>query len=74
MIAQLSLRTALLSLLICMTLLLLAVSGMGIYAINAGNQSLNAINRIQGVELNSLYQSNADLMRARRRRAGGTQN
>lgn len=65
MIAQLSLRTALLSLLICMTLLLLAVSGMGIYAINAGNQSLNAINRIQGIELNSLYQSNADLMRAR---------
>ncbi|WP_333603271.1 Tar ligand binding domain-containing protein, partial [Pantoea eucrina] len=63
--AQLSLRTALLSLLICMTLLLLAVSGMGIYAINAGNQSLNAINRIQGIELNSLYQSNADLMRAR---------
>ena len=47
-----------------MTLLLLAVSAMGIYAINSGNQSLDAINRIQGIELNSLYQSNADLMRA----------
>jgi len=69
MIAKLSIRTALLSLLACMTLLLLAVSSMGIYAINAGNQSLNTINRIQGIELNSLYQSNADLMRARARSA-----
>jgi methyl-accepting chemotaxis protein I, serine sensor receptor len=65
MITQLSIRTALLSLLAFMTLLLLAVSAMGIYAINSGNQSLDAINRIQGIELNSLYQSNADLMRAR---------
>lgn len=65
MIKNLSVRTGLLTLLAFMTLLLLAVSSLGIYAINAGNQSLDVINRIQGVELNSLYQSNADLMRAR---------
>ena len=65
MFKQLSIRTALLTLLAFMALLLLAVSAMGISAINAGNQSLDAINRIQGIELNSLYQSNADLMRAR---------
>ncbi|MEZ3501662.1 methyl-accepting chemotaxis protein [Pantoea sp. KPR_PJ] len=62
---KLSLRTGLLALLAFMTLLLLAVSVMGIIAINKGNQSLNVINRIQGIELNALYQSNGDLMRAR---------
>lgn len=62
---QISLRTGLLALLAFMTLLLLAVSFMGIVAINKGNRSLDVINRIQGIELNSLYQSNADLMRAR---------
>ncbi|MCZ4060113.1 methyl-accepting chemotaxis protein [Pantoea sp. LMR881] len=62
---QLSLRTGLLAMLGFMTLLLLAVSFMGILAINKGNRSLDAINRIQGVELNSLYQSNAELMHAR---------
>lgn len=62
---KLSLRTGLLALLAFMTLLLLAVSVMGIIAINKGNQSLDVINRIQGIELNALYQSNGDLMRAR---------
>jgi len=62
---QLSLRTGLLALLAFMTLLLLAVSLMGIVAINKGNRSLDVINRIQGIELNSLYKSNSDLMRAR---------
>nr|MBA2816443.1 hypothetical protein [Candidatus Pantoea persica] len=57
-----------------MTLLLLAVSVMGIVAINKGNCSLDVINRIQGIELNALYQSNGDLMRARHCRAGGAQN
>ena len=65
MIRQLSIRTALLGLLAIMTVMLLAVSAMGIYAINAGNQSLDALNRIQGIELNKLYQSRSDLMRAR---------
>lgn len=45
---QLSLRTGLLALLAFMTLLLLAVSFMGIVAINKGNRSLDVINRIQG--------------------------
>jgi methyl-accepting chemotaxis protein len=62
---QLSLRTGLLAMLAFMTLLLLAVSFMGIVAINKGNRSLDVINRIQGIELNNLYQSNAELMRAR---------
>ena len=62
---KLSLRTGLLALLAFMTLLLLAVSVMGIIAINKGNRSLDVINRIQGIELNALYQSNGDLMRAR---------
>ena len=65
MFKQLSIRTALLTLLAFMTLLLLAVSAMGISAINAGNQSLDALNRIQGIELNALYQSRSELMRAR---------
>jgi len=62
---KLSLRTGLLALLAFMTLLLLTVSVMGIIAINKGNRSLDVINRIQGIELNALYQSNGDLMRAR---------
>jgi len=62
---QLSIKNGIRALLFCMTLLLLAVSFMGIYAINAGNQSLDAINRIQGIELNKLYQSRSELMRAR---------
>ena len=65
MMNKLSLRTGLLALLAFMTLLLLAVSVMGIVAINKGNRSLDVINRIQGIELNALYQSNGDLMRAR---------
>ncbi|MFH8135292.1 methyl-accepting chemotaxis protein [Pantoea osteomyelitidis] len=62
---NLSIRTGLLVLLGCMTLLLLAVSFMGIVAINKGNRSLDVINRVQGIELNNLYQSNSNLMRAR---------
>ena len=65
MLRQISLRTGLLLLLGCMTLLLLAVSYMGIVAINAGNRSLEVVNRIEGIELNSLHQSNSDLLRAR---------
>ena len=65
MLKNLSIRTGLLVLLGCMTLLLLAVSFMGIVAINKGNRSLDVINRVQGIELNNLYQSNSNLMRAR---------
>ncbi len=48
-----------------MTLLLLIVSIMGIIAINKGNKSLEAINRIQGIELNNLYLSSSNLLRMR---------
>ncbi|HAI06988.1 MAG TPA: methyl-accepting chemotaxis protein, partial [Pantoea sp.] len=62
---QLSLRTGLLALLAFMTLLLLAVSFMGIVAINKGNRSQDEINSIQGVELNSLLQNKVDLINHR---------
>ncbi len=65
MLKKVSLRSGLLLLLACMTLLLLLVSVMGIIAINKGNRSLDVINRIQAIELNSLYQSNSGLMSAR---------
>jgi len=65
MIKELSMKNGIRGLLFFMTLLLLSVSVMGIYAINAGNESLQAINRIQAVELNKLYQSRSELMRAR---------
>ncbi len=65
MLNKLSIRTGLLALLALMTLLLLVVSIMGIIAINKGTKSLDAINRIQGIEQNSLYQSNASLLRMR---------
>ncbi|MFS2224351.1 methyl-accepting chemotaxis protein [Pantoea sp. B65] len=65
MLNKISIRTALLVLLALMTLLLLVVSIMGITAINKGTQSLDAINRIQGIEQNSLYLSNSNLLRVR---------
>lgn len=65
MLKHLSIRTALLALLAIMTLMLLVVSIMGSYAINAGSQSLMVLNRMQGIELNQLYQSRAELTRSR---------
>lgn len=65
MISKISLRTGILSLLAVTTFLLLIVSLVGIIAINKGNQSLEIINRIQGTELNGLYQSNELLLRTR---------
>ncbi|WP_437610200.1 methyl-accepting chemotaxis protein [Erwinia sp. V71] len=65
MLNKLSIRTGLLALLALITLLLLVVSIMGIIAINKGTQSLDAINRIQGIEQNNLYQANAGLLRVR---------
>ncbi|MBP2169542.1 methyl-accepting chemotaxis protein [Erwinia toletana] len=65
MLNKISIRTGLLALLALMTLLLLVVSIMGITAINKGTQSLDAINRIQGIEQNSLYLSNSNLLRVR---------
>ncbi|MDU3929199.1 MAG: methyl-accepting chemotaxis protein, partial [Enterobacter asburiae] len=54
----LSIRTGLLSLLAVMTLLLLIVSGIGIYALTQSSSSLQRINHLQGeqmVQLNSGY-------------------
>ena len=55
MLKKISIRNGLLVLLALMTLMLLGVSVMGISAINKGNRSLDVVNRIQGVELNSLF-------------------
>lgn len=65
MLKRISIRSGLLALLGLMTLLLLVVSVMGITAIQKGNRSLDAVNRIQGIELNALYISNGSLLRAR---------
>ena len=48
MLKRISIRSGLLALLGLMTLLLLIVSVMGITAIQKGNRSLDAVNRIQG--------------------------
>ncbi|WP_455915892.1 methyl-accepting chemotaxis protein [Pantoea agglomerans] len=65
MLRKISIRTGLLVLLALMTLMLLGVSLMGIVAINKGNRSLEVVNRIQGIELNSLSLTNNSLLRAR---------
>ncbi|MEW5290685.1 MULTISPECIES: methyl-accepting chemotaxis protein [Erwinia] len=65
MLKKVSVRTGLLVLLASMTLMLLVVSVMGIIAINKGNRSLDVVNRIQGVELNSLFLANNNLLYAR---------
>jgi len=58
MLKTLSIRTGLLSLLAVMTLLLLVVSGIGIYALTQSSSSLQRFNHLQGeqmVQLNSGY-------------------
>ena len=65
MLKKISIRTCLLVLLGLMTVMLLSVSSMGLVAINKGTKSLYLVNRIQGEELQSLFQVNANLLRAR---------
>ena len=65
MLKKISIRNGLLVLLALMTLMLLGVSVMGISAIKKGNHSLDVVNRIQGIELNSLFLANNGLLRAR---------
>ncbi|WP_034918768.1 methyl-accepting chemotaxis protein [Erwinia sp. 9145] len=65
MLKKISIRSGLLVLMAMMTLMLLLVSVMGILAINKGNRSLEVVNRIQGIELNSLFLANTKLLRAR---------
>lgn len=65
MLKVLSIRAGLLILLILMTVLLLFVSGMGILAVNKSFESINAVNRIQGIELGNLASSNTNMQRVR---------
>ena len=65
MVKNMSIRTGLLVLLGVMGALLLLVSGMGVIAINKSYDSLQIINRIQGVELGNLASSNTNMQRVR---------
>ena len=65
MLRNLSIRTGLLALLGVMAFLLILISGMGVIAINKSYQSLQIINRIQGVELGNLASSNTNMQRVR---------
>ncbi|MEW5560316.1 methyl-accepting chemotaxis protein [Enterobacter asburiae] len=65
MLKQLSIRTGLLSLLAVMTLLLLLVSGIGIYALTKSSASLTRINHLQGEQLVQLNKGYTLILRAR---------
>ena len=65
MLKMLSIRTGLLSLLAVMTLLLLLVSGIGIYALTKSSSSLTRINHLQGEQLVQLNKGYSLILRAR---------
>ena len=65
MLKTLSIRTGLLSLLAIMTLLLLLVSGMGIYALTQSSASLQRINHLQGEQMARLNEGYNLILRAR---------
>jgi len=65
MLKTLSIRTGLLSLLAVMTLLLLLVSGMGIYALTQSSSSLQRINHLQGEQMARLNEGYNLILRAR---------
>jgi len=65
MLKTLSIRTGLLSLLAVMTLLLLLVSGIGIYALTQSSSSLQRINHLQGEQLVQLNTGYTLILRAR---------
>lgn len=65
MLKTLSIRTGLLSLLAVMTLLLLLVSGMGIYALTQSSSSLQRINHLQGEQMARLNGGYNLILRAR---------
>ncbi|MFO3904389.1 methyl-accepting chemotaxis protein [Enterobacter hormaechei] len=65
MLKTLSIRTGLLSLLAVMTLLLLLVSGIGIYALTQSSSSLQRINHLQGEQLVQLNSGYTLILRAR---------
>ena len=65
MLKTLSIRTGLLSLLAVMTLLLMLVSGIGIYALTQSSSSLQRINHLQGEQLVQLNAGYTLILRAR---------
>ncbi len=65
MLKTLSIRTGLLSLLAVMTLLLLIVSGIGIYALTQSSTSLQRINHLQGEQMVQLNAGYTLILRAR---------
>ena len=65
MLKNLSIRTGLLTLLAAMTLLLLVVSGIGIYALTQSSTSLQRINKLQGEKMVRLNEGYTLLLRAR---------
>ncbi|WP_049294626.1 methyl-accepting chemotaxis protein [Franconibacter helveticus] len=65
MLKNLSIRTGLLTLLAAMTLLLLLVSGIGIYALTQSSTSLQRINALQGEKMVRLNEGYTLLLRAR---------
>ena len=65
MLKNLSIRTGLLTLLAAMTLLLLLVSGIGIYALTQSSTSLQQINALQGEKMVRLNEGYTLLLRAR---------
>lgn len=65
MLKMLSIRTGLLSLLAVMTLLLLLVSGIGIYALNKSSSSLERISQLQGEKMARLSEGYTQILRAR---------
>ncbi|PDO83640.1 methyl-accepting chemotaxis protein [Kosakonia pseudosacchari] len=65
MLKTLSIRTGLLSLLAVMTLLLLLVSGIGIYALNKSSSSLERISQLQGEKMARLSDGYTLILRAR---------
>lgn len=65
MLRDLSIRTGLLTLLAVMTLLLLVVSGIGIYALQQSSSALEKINRLQNEQMVNLTDGYTALLRAR---------
>ena len=65
MLKNLSIRTGLLTLLAAMTLLLLLVSGIGIYALTQSSTALQRINALQGEKVVRLNEGYTLLLRAR---------
>ncbi len=65
MLKTLSIRTGLLSLLAVMTLLLILVSGIGIYALTQSSTSLQRIDHLQSDQMAQLNEGYTLLLRAR---------